>query len=76
MWQGLARLFGHDLKSQYDPTGDDAAIEHILHAHGLAFLKRTGQAVAWRLGLTHSPPRTAASSTAIFAPHGEGVHPV
>ena len=36
MWQGLARLFGHDLKSQYDPTGDDAAIEHILHAHGLA----------------------------------------
>lgn len=36
MWQGLARLFGHDLKSEYDATGDDAAIEHILHAHGLA----------------------------------------
>lgn len=35
MWQGLARLFGHDLKSEYDPTGQDAAIEHIIHAHGL-----------------------------------------
>lgn len=35
MWQGLARLFGHDLKSEYDPQGDDAAIEHIIHAHGL-----------------------------------------
>ena len=35
MWQGLARLFGHDLKSEYDPDGDDAAIEHIIHSHGL-----------------------------------------
>ncbi len=35
MWQGLARLFGHDLKSEYDPTGNDAAIEHIIHKHGL-----------------------------------------
>jgi len=35
MWQGLARLFGHDLKSEYDPEGDDAAIEHIIHSHGL-----------------------------------------
>ena len=39
MWQGLARLFGHDLKSEYDPTGADAPIEHIIHAHGL----ETGQ---------------------------------
>lgn len=35
MWQGLARLFGHDLKSEYDAEGEDAAIEHILHSHGL-----------------------------------------
>ena len=35
MWQGLAKLFGHDLKTEYDPTGEDAAIEHILHTHGL-----------------------------------------
>ncbi len=35
MWQGLAKLFGHDLKTKYAPAGEDAAIEHILHAHGL-----------------------------------------
>ena len=35
MWQGLAKLFGHDLKSEYDADGEDAAIEHILHTHGL-----------------------------------------
>ncbi len=35
MWQGLAKLFGHDLKTEYDPAGEDAAIEHILHVHGL-----------------------------------------
>lgn len=35
MWQGLARLFGHDLKSEYDPEGDDAAIERIILEHGL-----------------------------------------
>ena len=35
MWQGLAKLFGHDLKTEYDPLGEDAAIEHILHTHGL-----------------------------------------
>lgn len=30
MWQGLARLFGHNLKSQYDAEGDDVLIEHII----------------------------------------------
>jgi hypothetical protein len=30
VWQGLARLFGQDLKSTYDPTGDDSLIEHIV----------------------------------------------
>ena len=35
MWQGLARLFGHDLKSEYDAAGQDAAIEHIIQSHGL-----------------------------------------
>lgn len=27
MWQGLARLFGHDLRSVYDPDGEDRLIE-------------------------------------------------
>lgn len=29
MWQGLARLFGHNLKDQYDSEGDDFIIEQI-----------------------------------------------
>jgi hypothetical protein len=30
MWQGMARLFGHDLKSHYDPVGDDRLIEVVV----------------------------------------------
>ncbi|HNR54309.1 MAG TPA: DUF4294 domain-containing protein [Flavobacteriales bacterium] len=30
MWQGLARLFDQDLKSQYDPEGTDATMELIV----------------------------------------------
>ncbi|MFN0030742.1 MAG: DUF4294 domain-containing protein [Flavobacteriales bacterium] len=30
MWQGVARLFGHNLKSEYDPTGDDIWIENTV----------------------------------------------
>jgi hypothetical protein len=29
-WQGIARIFGTNLKEEYDPTGDDALIEAIL----------------------------------------------
>lgn len=29
-WQSLARLFGHNLKSKYDPTGEDKEIEFIV----------------------------------------------
>lgn len=29
-WQGIARLFGTNLKEEYDPTGDDALIESII----------------------------------------------
>lgn len=28
--QGMAKLFGHNLKSKYDPTGDDKTIESIV----------------------------------------------
>mgnify|MGYP002633439908 FL=1 len=35
MWQGLARIFGHNLKAEYDQTGRDAAIEHIIARHRL-----------------------------------------
>ncbi len=30
IYQTLARIFGYDLKSQYDPEGNDKAIEHIV----------------------------------------------
>ncbi len=30
MWQTVARLFGSNLKSEYDQNGDDAMIEHII----------------------------------------------
>lgn len=29
-WQGIARLFGHNLKAAYDPLGEDAEIEEIV----------------------------------------------
>lgn len=31
MWQGLAKLFGHDLKSTYDAQGEDRMVEDIVH---------------------------------------------
>ena len=31
-WQGLARIFGHDLKSEYYPNGYDKDIEQIVLA--------------------------------------------
>jgi hypothetical protein len=30
MWQGVAILFGNNLKSEYDATGEDAAIEAVV----------------------------------------------
>lgn len=48
MWQGMARLFGHDLKSHYDPVGDDQLIEVVVQR-----IERGELAVAV------VPPRTA-----------------
>ena len=30
-WQGVARIFGNDLKSQYDPATEDRLIEEIIY---------------------------------------------
>lgn len=30
MWQGVARIFGNDLKGEYDPDGDDQLVESIV----------------------------------------------
>lgn len=29
-WQGIARIFGSDLKSDYDPLGEDALMEEVV----------------------------------------------
>lgn len=31
-WQGVARIFGNNLKSKYDPLGEDRQIEQIIRA--------------------------------------------
>lgn len=31
-WQGVARIFGNNLKSHYDPNGEDRQIEQIIHS--------------------------------------------
>ncbi|HRS19774.1 MAG TPA: DUF4294 domain-containing protein, partial [Bacteroidales bacterium] len=30
IWQGVARMFGETLKSEYDAKGEDAMIERII----------------------------------------------
>lgn len=30
IWQGVAKLFGNDLKDEYDPLGEDAVIEQVV----------------------------------------------
>lgn len=30
VWQGMARMFGHDLRTTYDPIGDDRLVELIV----------------------------------------------
>ena len=37
-WQGIAKLFGNNLKLQYDPTGDDKVIEDIILAIDQGFV--------------------------------------
>ncbi|MGL5888782.1 MAG: DUF4294 domain-containing protein [Bacteroidia bacterium] len=38
MWQGLARVFGNNLKSEYDADGDDQKIEEIVELIELGVL--------------------------------------
>ncbi len=37
-WQGIARLFGNNLKMQYDPEGKDKVIEDIIMAMEYGFI--------------------------------------
>ena len=37
-WQGIARMFGGDLKAEYDPQGDDALLEQLIELYELGLL--------------------------------------
>ncbi len=37
-WQGIAKLFSSDLKTQYDPTGEDRMIEEIVRLIEMGYL--------------------------------------
>jgi len=37
-WQGIARMFGGDLKAEYDPEGDDALLEQLIELYELGLL--------------------------------------
>lgn len=37
-WQGIARIFGNNLKAEYDPNGEDAKIEDIVRGIEAGFL--------------------------------------
>ncbi len=38
MWQGVAKVFGNNLKAEYDPDGEDAKIETIVELIELGYL--------------------------------------
>jgi len=37
-WQGIARIFGNNLKAEYDPDGEDAKIEDIVRGIEMGFI--------------------------------------
>jgi len=37
-WQGIARIFGNNLKTEYDPVGEDAKIEDIVRGIEMGFI--------------------------------------
>lgn len=71
VWQGVAKLFGNDLKSDYDPYGDDVLVESIVRRienreltctprpprteKAIARLEKRKERLYKRYGLEHSP---------------------
>ena len=37
-WQGIARIFGHNLKAQYDAQGEDRLIEQLINLYEVGLL--------------------------------------
>lgn len=38
VWQSLARIFGHNLKAEYDPQGEDKEIEYIVQQIEMGYI--------------------------------------
>ena len=64
----LARLFGHDLKSEYDASGEDAAIEHIIHAHRLEGHSGTSLGIEPRALTSNRTPQLPNNDQELLSP--------
>lgn len=47
-WQGIAKLFGNDLKKPYDPLGDDAATEELIQQWNNGTFEQTYFEIFWK----------------------------
>lgn len=52
-WQGVARLFGNDLKKPYDPAGTDEAVEELVRQWENGTFEKTYYEIFWKY-----PPMT------------------
>lgn len=46
-WQGMAKLFGNDLKRRYDPNGEDGAIEDLIRQWEKGTFEQTYFEIFW-----------------------------
>lgn len=47
-WQGVAKLFGNDLKRRYDPDGEDGAIEDLIRQWEKGTFEQTYFEIFWK----------------------------
>lgn len=47
-WQGIAKLFGSDLKKRYDPKGEDAATEELVEQWEKGTFEQTYFEIFWK----------------------------
>lgn len=47
-WQGMAKLFGNDLKRRYDPNGEDGAIEDLIRQWEKGTFEQTYFEIFWK----------------------------
>lgn len=48
-WQGVAKMFGNDLKKPYDPKGDDAQIEELVKKWHSGDFERIYFEIFWKM---------------------------